>query len=181
MHSHVNAVLQRLDEAHAALERAVDTIPPLARTHRPAPERRSVAEVLEHVSLVEAAFTQRITAAISAAVATGLAPERAERAPLPTSIAAMLSNRSARRDAPNAVRPTGRLNSEVAWTAVERTRDELRAAIMQADGLALSTVMLAHPFFGSLTAYQMMELVAAHRERHAMQIREIATQLVAQS
>jgi len=32
----------------------------------------------------------------------------------------------------------------------------------------------AHPFFGTLTIYQWIELMAAHEGRHTEQIREIA-------
>ena len=176
MHTHVESVLRRLDEAHTALRSAIDLVPPAARTRRTHPDRWSASEVLEHISLVEAAFTNRVGAVIAAAVAAGLQRERAERTVLPDAIAAMLSDRSTRREAAEPVRPTGQLDSEAAWTAVERTRDEIRAMIVQADGLALSAVAHAHPFFGTLTVYQWVELIAAHRDRHAMQIREIAAQ-----
>lgn len=177
MHAHIESVLRRLDEAHATLQSAVDSVPPPARAQRTQPDRWSVAEVLEHTSLVEAAFARRLGAVIAAALAAGLRPEQAERIALPNAIAIMLSDRSTRREAAESVRPTGQLDSEIAWTAVEHTRDEIRTTIRQANGLALGAVTHPHPFFGTLTVYQWVELIAAHRDRHALQIREIATQL----
>jgi hypothetical protein len=177
MHAHLESVFRRFDEAHAALRTAVNAVPDGVMTARPGSDRWSVAEVLEHLALVESTFACRMGEAIAAAAAAGLGPERAERVPLPESLAAILANRSKRRDAPQAVRPTGRLDPARAWAAVERTRDEVRDALTQADGRALSTVTYPHPFFGSLTAYQWVELLAAHRDRHTMQIREAVAQL----
>ena len=45
-----------------------------------------------------------------------------------------------------------------------------RRTVGAADGLALSEVEHTHSFFGTLTVYQWVELVAAHASRHADQI-----------
>lgn len=52
-------------------------------------------------------------------------------------------------------------------------------AVLAADGLALGAVTAEHRFFGVLTVYQWVELVAAHERRHADQIREIGAALQA--
>ena len=54
-----------------------------------------------------------------------------------------------------------------------------RAAVLSADGLALSGVIHDHPFFGPLNVYQWVELIAAHEMRHVAQMREAAAQLMA--
>ena len=51
--------------------------------------------------------------------------------------------------------------------------------MLAADGLALGAVTAEHRFFGVLTVYQWVELVAAHECRHADQIREIGAALQA--
>jgi hypothetical protein len=61
------------------------------------------------------------------------------------------------------------------------TTRTLHAALSGADGLALSQVTLDHPFFGTLTIYQWIELMAAHEGRHTDQIREIGLVLGATS
>ena len=37
--------------------------------------------------------------------------------------------------------------------------------------------MLTHPFFGTMTLYQFVELMAAHEGRHTEQIKDIARAL----
>ena len=179
MHPYTIAVFGRLSAARAHLRAAVEAVPPQARAQKPAADRWSINEVLEHLSLVEALFTQRIAGAIDKARQEGLGPEQApDRAPLPANIEAIVANRENRRQAPEAARPQGTLDAGTAWERVEQARAVLHDTITAADGLALSTVIESHPFFGPLTVYQFAELIAAHEGRHTAQVREIAVQLV---
>ncbi|HVZ19814.1 MAG TPA: hypothetical protein VG871_02060, partial [Vicinamibacterales bacterium] len=82
MHSHVAEVFTRLDDAHAELRAATESVPEPLRSRRPAETRWSVNEVLEHLSIVETRFSAVLAAAIAAARQAGLGPERSERAPL---------------------------------------------------------------------------------------------------
>lgn len=177
MHPHLNDVFSRLDQSRAALGAALNSIPVPLRQQKPAPERWSAAEVLEHVSIVERIFTGRIGDAIVAARSGGLAQESGGRSPLPDAIEARMSDRVNKRNAPEAAHPTGTLDSVAAWTAVESGHQRLRELVTAADGLALSGVTIEHPFFGAMTVYQFVELMAAHEGRHTEQIKEIATAL----
>ena len=178
MHPYTTAVFDRLTSARATLRAAVETIPPQARGHQPVADRWSVNQVLEHLSLVESLFTHRIAGAIEKARQEGLGPEQAtERAPLPANIETIVADRENRRQAPEAARPQGNLDSDTAWQRIEQARAVLHDTIVAADGLALSTVIESHPFFGPLTVYQFAELIAAHEARHTAQIRELAAAL----
>ena len=177
MHPHLNDVFSRLDHSRAALGAALASIPAPLRQQKPAPERWSAAEVLEHLSMVERIFTGRIGDAIAAARSGGLAQESAGRSPLSDTIEARMADRVNKRNAPEVARPTGTLDAAAAWTAVESGHQRLRELVTAADGLALSEVSIEHPFFGAMTVYQFVELMAAHEGRHTEQIREIATAL----
>jgi hypothetical protein len=177
MHEHVAAVFTRLDASHAALRASVDAVPPSLRRQRPSPERWSVNEVLEHLSLVEELFAGRLADAIARARSTGLDSEGSPRTPLSARIESILADRGNARTAPPAAQPSGGLDDAAAWAAVERSRATLRAAIGGADGLALSGVTMDHPFFGSLSVYEWGELIAGHEARHTEQIRETAAQV----
>jgi hypothetical protein len=177
MHAHLAAVFSSLDGSLAALDASVESVPPVLRSRRPAPGRWSVAEVLEHVALVNQLFRTRLAASIAAARDAGLAAETGERAPVPPSVAAAMANRAAPRPAPDRVKPTGGLDAADALAALHRAQAAFRAMLIEADGLALSTVTYDHPFFGRLNIYQWAELMAGHERRHAEQIREIPQQL----
>ena len=176
MHTHLTEVLSRLDAARATLRGAIDTIPPAMQRQRPAADRWSCAEVLEHLTLVEKIFGGRIVKALDAA-RSGLSPEAQPRAPLPDTVEQRMGDRVNKRQAPEPAQPTGTVDVATGWTTLEDTHSKLRAALSGCDGLALSQVTLDHPFFGTMNVYQWVELMAAHEGRHTEQIREIAAAL----
>jgi hypothetical protein len=176
VHTHLTEVLSRLDRARAALRAALDAIPASQQRQRPAPDRWSAADVLEHLTLVEKLFSGRITKAIDGARA-GLSSEASARVPLPDAIEQRMQDRVNKRTAPDVVQPTGTVDVATGWAALENGHDALRAMVVAADGLALSQVTLDHPFFGTMTVYQWIELMAAHEGRHTEQIKEIAQAL----
>ena len=176
MHPHLEDVFSRLDRARGALRAAVDSVPRDARDTRPAPDRWSAAEVVEHLSIVERIFGERIEKAIQDRAA-GLDREGAERAKLPDPIETRMADRVNKRNAVEAALPTGTLTCEAAWAAFAKGHERVSAAVGAADGLALGEVTVDHPFFGTLTIYQWIELMAAHEGRHTEQIKEIAASL----
>jgi hypothetical protein len=176
MHTHLTDVLARLDRARATLRGAIDAIPPALQRQRPAADRWSAAEVLEHLTLVEAIFGGRILKALEAA-RSGLSPESSPRAPLPDAVEQRMGDRVNKRQAPEPAQPTGTVDVASGWARLEGNHSNLRTALTGCDGLALSRVTLDHPFFGTMNVYQWVELMAAHEGRHTEQIREIAAAL----
>lgn len=176
MHGHLEEVFTRLDRSRAALRAAVDSVSRDRRETRPAPDCWSTAEVVEHLSIVERMFGERIKNAIEASAA-GLNRESTDRAKLPDAIEVRMADRVNKRKAVDAALPTGTLSCEAAWAAFENGHARVRAAVGAADGLALGDVTVDHPFFGTLTIYQWIELMAAHEGRHTEQIKEIASAL----
>jgi hypothetical protein len=174
MHPHITDVFALLDESRAALRQAVAAVPPHARPVKPAADRWSVNEVLEHLVLVERGFERSVRNAIEQARASGLGPEQAARLPLDAAVRHRLGDRSERRPAPEHAIPGGRMDDASAWAALEEVAQALRDAIGGADGLALGTVTAEHRRWGALTVYQWVEVWAGHEKRHAQQIAEIA-------
>ena len=166
-----------LEQARKALGAAIDRVPEHRRGERPAQDRWSVGEILEHLALVERRFAAIIALRISEALAAGLGPEQNRRDPLPPNLQQMLRDRANRRNAPDAVQPTGQLDHAEAWKELERIRQELKATVAGADGLALSTVTHNHPVFGTLNVYQLLDFIAGHEMRHSRQIAGISDAL----
>lgn len=176
MHTYLTEVLSRLDMARATLRGAIEAIPPAMQRQRPAADRWSAAEVLEHLTLVESIFAGRILKALEAA-RSNLSPEAQPRTPLPDAVEQRMGDRVNKRQAPESAQPTGSVDVAAGWTTLENNHATLRAALAECDGLALSQVTLDHAFFGTMTVYQWVELMAAHEGRHTEQIREIAAAL----
>lgn len=158
---------------HAALRAAVDAVPEAQRTMKPAPERWSVVEILEHIAIVNSRV---------AAMIVTLAPS----APL-LAASAMASptdiDREAFRDrtnkltAPDTILPQGRFDAVGAWKLLERSWDDVDAALVAASGKDLTKISRPHPVLGPLDGYQWLWAVGAHEERHTAQIVELSETL----
>jgi hypothetical protein len=175
--STLTAVRESLAGDRATLRAAVDRVPAALRQQKPAPDRWSVAEVLEHLSIVEG----RIVGLLEAMIPT------APQAETPSDPAASVldrtrfRNRANRITAPDAIRPTGTVSAENAWAALEQSRAQLLQILETAQGRDLAQISRQHPALGTINGYQWIAAIGGHEERHAMQIVEIADQLGAQA
>ena len=167
-------ILACLDAQMAEFRAAVDTVPAAQREVRPSPERWSVAEIIEHVAIVERTITKACSRQLAAARA-GLAAEAATSSVLPSMPVEHVANRNQRHIAPDRLLPTG-IGSESAMRDVESARAAFREFVTSCDGLALEQVSFPHPGLGTLNMYQWLLFAAGHQARHAAQIREIAEQ-----
>jgi hypothetical protein len=177
MHPRIQEVLEFLDTTRADVSNAVESVAPDHRDERPAGDRWSVAEVLEHLSILEARVAQLVSGRLAAARAAGLGPELETSSVLDTVDRARIRDRSHRATAPDFVRPQSTCDAVAAGTALQQSRADLRASVLANDGFALSEVTHEHPVLGLINLYQWLVFVGAHEARHADQIREIAGEL----
>jgi len=181
MHPRIEEVLNYLDAERGALREAVELVSPEFRDQAPGPDRWSVAQVLQHLAIIEKRIAMGMTKWIGDARAGGLGPEIETSSILNSLPLQLIADRSQRRNAPEEVRPRGDIDAASAWTALEQTRAALRAAILAGDGRALSEVVQPHPVLGPINLYQWALFVGSHETRHTGQVREIAAQLNAGS
>lgn len=169
------AELLRYDELQReSLLAAVETVPESLRDRRPSPALWSVAEILEHLGIVEQGIAHLITRQIDRAQEGGF-PRETETSSLLDSLDRFpLLDRSTHMPAPDFVRPPGKQNAATALETLTHSREAFRAAVARGDGLALGTVSASHPLLGPFTLYQWVLFVGKHECRHAMQIRDIA-------
>lgn len=173
MHPRTAELLAFLDQQRQILRSAYESVPAPMRDRAPAPDAWSVANIIEHLAMVERRFADRLSSRIAEAQADGLDRETSTAPIVPTFNLAPLTDRSNRLTAPPPVHPSG-VSADAAWQALEDATAALRAAILQGDGLALGTITMAHPVFGQLPLYHYIAVAGAHECRHAAQIREIA-------
>jgi uncharacterized damage-inducible protein DinB len=181
MHPRIEEVLNYLDTERSALREAVELVSPELRDQAPGPDRWSVAQVLQHLAIIEKRIAMGMTKWIAEARAGGTEPEAETSSVINSLPLQLIADRSQRRSAPEEVRPSGDIDAASAWTALEQTRAALRAAILAGDGLALSKVVQPHPVLGPINLYQWALFVGSHETRHTGQVREIAAQLEAGS
>ena len=173
MHPRTTELLAHLDAQHDRLRRAVEDIPRHKRERKPNPERWSVAEVLEHLSIVETRIERVFTAKLTEARAAGLRQERDASPVVGTIDMARVLDRTRRITASEAALPSGKLDADAAWAALERARDALCNSVRASDGLALAVVVHPHPVLGPINLYQWIAFVGGHEARHAAQVMEL--------
>jgi len=173
MHPRTKELLDHLDKQHGRLRRAVEDVPRAQREVKPSPERWSVAEVVEHLSIVETRIGHVFMVKLTEARAAGLGKERDASPVVGTIDMDRLLDRTRRITAAEAALPTGKLDCEAAWAAHERAREAICSSVRSADGLALGEVMHPHPVLGTINLYQWIAFVGGHEARHTAQIIEL--------
>lgn len=147
---------------------ATKGLSPAQLNFKPAPDRWSIAEVLEHIALAEDFIFQNITTKIMQAPA---GPADRDIAKLDAMVVAMVSDRSHKAHAPEPLVPTGR------WTPSE-TLDHFLASRAKTIAYLQSTPDLRDhvvdsPMKQPLDAYEWLLFISAHSERHTKQILEV--------
>ncbi len=135
---------------------------------KPAADRWSVAETLEHIALVEDLIFQNVTEKIMKAP-----PGAADRdtAKIDAMVLAVIPDRSRKAQAPPPVVPTGR------WTPAETLDHFLKSRAKTVAFLEATPDLREHvaesPLKQPMDAYQWLLFMGAHSERHTKQILEV--------
>jgi uncharacterized damage-inducible protein DinB len=179
MHPRIQELTAYLNTGRASLRESVEAVPASMRNTAPGDNRWSVAQVLEHLAIVENRFTKILRDKLASARAGGLGPETETSSILGSWDVAKMLDRSEKREAPEAVRPQG-IDWKNALAQLDDARKGFLDVYQSGDGLALGTVIHSHPRFGDLNMYQWAVWVGSHEARHTEQIREIAAHLTSE-
>jgi uncharacterized damage-inducible protein DinB len=174
MHPRIQEVLGVLDDTRNALKRAIADVPADKRSLRPTADRWSVAEVVEHLGIVETRIAHMLSEKLDAARQAGLAAETESTPVAPMLDIAGVINRSKPITASEASQPRAGLSTEDGLKVLSERRAALHQAVTAADGLALGSVEIPHARLGTLNVYQWLLFLAGHEARHTDQIREVA-------
>jgi len=135
---------------------------------KPAPEKWSVAECMEHIAAAEDFIRGLITEKVMAAPA---APDR-DIAKIDAGIMANVPDRTNKLQAPEPIRPTNRYGSPEAsikhFVESRATTEDFLKKTADLRGHAIDS-----PAGGKWDAYEWVLLIAAHSERHTKQIEEV--------
>ena len=167
---HVEEVLAR-ERAHFIAQ--VHAVPAARRSARPADGGWSAAEIVQHVSRVEAGVAKLVGAgatmprtATAAELAVAVIDERKVQ---------LVRDRSVKVQAPERTHPQQAMDADAALVQLAESRTALLAAFRTADPAVLDGVTWVHPAIGPLTLRAWVELVAHHDARHAQQVAALIT------
>jgi uncharacterized damage-inducible protein DinB len=166
----VNEIYEHIDRARARLVAAVEGLTDEQQAFTTAPERWSVAQVCEHLAMVEGNVVALLDKLLGKAEAPGDSAGAGGTFE-PVSIEEFVErSRAVKFEAPERIRPSGALPVADSLARLRDTRaalHALRPRVERADGRALS---FPHPAWGALDLYQWLLFVAAHEDRHLAQI-----------
>jgi hypothetical protein len=178
LHPRIDELIQYLTEHRRGLHEAVASVPPSLRERKPAPHQWSVAEVVEHLSLVERSVAALLARRVTAARANGVGPDPDTSSVVSTYVGPeVVVDRTRRISAPALVQPTGTVDPAAGTEALDQAHAAMMSSLQNANGVNLAPLMATHPAFGPLNMYHWVISLALHDDRHAAQIREIGKSL----
>ena len=135
---------------------------------KPAADRWSVAEVVEHLALIEDFLHQGVLTKLPGAPAATAGWDAKK---VDAMVLAKVPDRSTKFQAPELAVPTGR------WTPAETLEHFLAGRAQTAAFLKSASDLrghvVNHPVFGAMDGYEWILAVAAHTDRHTKQILEV--------
>jgi hypothetical protein len=161
------AVREHLDRGYAAILEATAGLTENQASFRPAPDRWSVRDCVEHVAVAEGQMLDLVASRRRAAD-----PRSADRE-VDRRILAVATDRERKFSAPEIARPSARFAT--LRSALEEfeacRRKTLRYVANCAEDLRAFTTK--HPLMGVIDCYQCLLLIAVHPSRHALQVLEL--------
>jgi uncharacterized damage-inducible protein DinB len=140
-------------------------------TFKPAPDRWSVAEVAEHITISETTILGLVQQRLMTSPA---APEKREQVKGKDElIEQRMPDRSHKAQAPEILKPTGRWPSEADLVKAFETERAATMEYVRTTNDDLRDHFFDHPAFGTLDGYQWLLLISAHSARHTAQIEEV--------
>jgi hypothetical protein len=164
------AILAALEQGSTALLGALHGVTEELSARVPGPERWTILQCVEHVSVPEDYLFSLITA--SKQTDTPLINEQREAL-----ILARGADRTTRRESPEGAKPTGRFST--LSEAVQHFQAARKRTIqfVNQNKEDLRSKITTHPLLGLVNCHEVLLLMAVHPARHAKQIEEIKAAL----
>lgn len=160
-----------LDATRQLFVKSISGISEKQWRYKPAPDRWSIADVAEHITVTESAILTLVREQLMKSPA---APEkRAEVNTKDEIVLTKIPDRSTKFQAPEILKPTGRFATRA---DLAKAFDEARQATIEYVRTTTDPLrehFWDHPVLGELDGYQWLLLNAAHCARHIKQIEEV--------
>lgn len=163
-------LIDRLQHTEEELMRLVAGVTDAQWAFKPAPERWSIAEVVEHIVLAEAMMFDLAVRSLD----RPQDPKWEATLAKTDTLRKALPNRSRRVDAPAAIKPQQAMSRADAMARYAEQRKRVLAYARDSDR-PVKAHTSPNPFFGDLNAHQWLLYIPLHNERHNQQIAEVKT------
>lgn len=160
--------VQYLEQTRDGVAAAVKGLSEAQLKFKPAPDRWSIAEVLEHIALVEDGIFQNVSEKVMKAPAGAANRDTAKT---DSFVLAALPDRSHKAKAPPEFVPTGRWTASEGLDHFQKSREKTISFLQSTPDLREHVV--DSPLGQPLDAYEWLLFMGGHSERHTKQILEV--------
>lgn len=135
-------------------------------------EKWTIAQLVEHIAVVEEGMSKISAKLLSKARAHGGKSDG--RAQISDNFREKSREmRALKLDAPEIVRPTGKLTVAESFEKMKENRRRLEEIRLLFESTECSDFKFPHPFMGELTAHEWLALIGGHGARHVDQLRAL--------
>ncbi len=170
MHARLAEIMDYVERKREELLQSFAGLPPEPMRRRVSEEEWSVAEIIDHLRLVETSVARVISKRGAEGRARGVGEERSTDSVLSSVDHLAIEAGNNVLDAPSIVRPRSNVDAADAIAGLEQSRKALREAAASVSGLALGEIKQVHRAFGELDLYQWLVFLGQHEGRHTRQI-----------
>ena len=168
-------LVQQLESYHEQLLAAIAAVPSALRSTVPPTGGWSVAQIIQHVALIDGRIAQMIERAIATAPALQSEPD-ADAILQSRRVQAVL-DRSRKVESQEMFVPTETWSNEEGLQRLDAAFARLTGVVRSAAGKDLVDAKYPHYMLGELNMWQWMAFAGTHEARHAAQITDIAREL----
>ena len=165
----VAEIFDSIDETRRSLVTRLSGLSEEESNRRQSPDGWTVAEIAEHLSIIEQRLTGLMQMMLKKTEDAGGARGGAPFAPV--SIEQFVErSRTEKYQAPEMALPQGSVALSESLARLERSRAELRGLRARIEAVDATAARYSHPAFGPLDLYQWLAFIGAHEQRHLKQI-----------
>jgi uncharacterized damage-inducible protein DinB len=165
----ISDIYAKNDEIRERTKQIVSSLSDEQTTSLPEGEKWTIAEIIEHIAIVQDGMTKISAKLLNQAKAVGKTSDGAAR--LSENFAAKAAEaQQLKFEAPDRVRPTGSQSIEESLKKMDETRRTLEDLRPLFESVECSDFKFPHPFMGDLTAHEWLALIGGHEARHLRQI-----------
>lgn len=164
------------DLVRRKLKAAVENLPENVSGALPEGEKWTVAQIVEHISMVDEGGGKICSRLLSKAQANGLSSDGSARISSGF-VEKATASAGAKLEAPDVVQPrTGRSIPE-SLAVMDGNMEKFRELRSMFEGLDDTGNKFPHPYFGEMTATEWFAVKIAHEARHTRQIAELVEKI----
>jgi hypothetical protein len=170
MHARLAEAMDYVEEKRKELLQSFAGVSADRLGRKPSDGAWSVAEILDHLGIVESGVARLIAKRAGKAREAGLGEEKSTESVLASFDQQRGQLETMKMQSPTTVEPRTNADLTEALEGLKASRESLRAAALAANGLSLSEIKHTHPFLGELDLYQWIIFLGQHEARHRKQI-----------